>query len=509
MQIDEDEEAEEAVAIENKKRWRRKRNEPPKRQWVLQEQVEFLETMMAKRQKKTDIYPAGKISSRYEGHPDHNPSHYVLFECKTANSKSAASGAAPSIQVTLLPAPPNSNITFAQPAARKGLSMNEAELAIQDQRNQLTRYMMHNKNQNSFLAHHGGKQVDGSKARLMGKLVKVAAKQGADDNDDNDDIMGDLAFRERKGNTKARKELLSSMGDDGVRVDDDGVLGGANDDEFAGKRHFGAFKASEEEKKNAAATDGATSAEKGNAGMAMDDGFYQRDVKAEYEELDYDVEEQFDDDDVDIGETEVITDGGFAQEEDDENEDDEEFEDADNTVTGAAGLASVAGFKAMLAKALNPGAVDANTEAEKEEGNDAGMKDAKKAVGKSKKSSAKADEQASHLEDIFNAAEKFKEKSTAKIEEKEVPKAGDAVEAPTVDADGLRIITLPAVRKEIWLNHGQIPMKRLMKLFDIKKKSSADRQNKFREVVKELCTMKTDPVGGRMLVLKQHYQNMG
>ena len=79
---------------------------------------------------------------------------------------------------------------------------------------------------------------------------------------------------------------------------------------------------------------------------------------------------------------------------------------------------------------------------------------------------------------------------------------------PTVDENGLRIITLPAVRKEIWLNHGQIPMKRLMKLFDIKKKSSPDRQNKFREVVKELCTMKTDPVGGRMLVLKQHYSNM-
>ena len=82
------------------------------------------------------------------------------------------------------------------------------------------------------------------------------------------------------------------------------------------------------------------------------------------------------------------------------------------------------------------------------------------------------------------------------------------IEAQT-DANGLRIVTLEAIRKEIWLNHGSIAMKRLMKLFDIKKKSSPERQNKFREVIKELCTMKTDPIGGRMLVLKQHYSNMG
>jgi hypothetical protein len=78
-----------------------------------------------------------------------------------------------------------------------------------------------------------------------------------------------------------------------------------------------------------------------------------------------------------------------------------------------------------------------------------------------------------------------------------------------VDADGQRLITLGSLRREIWLHHGTIPMKRLMKMFGMKKKSSQDRQNKFREVVKELCTMEQDPIGGRMLVLKQHYSNMG
>ena len=52
-------------------------------------------------------------------------------------------------------------------------------------------------------------------------------------------------------------------------------------------------------------------------------------------------------------------------------------------------------------------------------------------------------------------------------------------------------------------------MKRLMKFFDIKKKIAVEQQNKLREVVKELCTMETDPVDGRMLVLKQHYSAMG
>jgi Ca2+-dependent lipid-binding protein len=77
--------------------------------------------------------------------------------------------------------------------------------------------------------------------------------------------------------------------------------------------------------------------------------------------------------------------------------------------------------------------------------------------------------------------------------------------ANQTDANGQRIISLDAVRREIWLENGSIPMKRLMKIFDVKKKASKERRDRFMEVVKELCTIATDPLAGRMLVLKQHY----
>jgi hypothetical protein len=75
-----------------------------------------------------------------------------------------------------------------------------------------------------------------------------------------------------------------------------------------------------------------------------------------------------------------------------------------------------------------------------------------------------------------------------------------------LDENGLRVITLETVRREISLNQGSISMKRLMKTFGIKKESAPERQNKFREVVKVLRYVETDPVSSdRMLVLKRHY----
>ncbi|CAB9510776.1 expressed unknown protein [Seminavis robusta] len=513
-QIDSDEEAEELAAIENRKRWRRKRNEPPKRQWILQEQVEFLETMIdSKRKKKSDN---AKISSRYEGVPEHNPSHFVLLECKTNGPQfdNNNNGHDHNIQVTLLPAPPNAQIAFAQPASRKGMSMNEAELAILDQRNQMTRYMMHNKNQNSFIAQQ---PVNQSKARLLGRLAKASQKGAfggtseAAENDETDDIMGDITFRDRKGNTKARKELLSTLGD-GVKVDDDGVLGGAHDDEFGGKRRFGAFKAEETDGKAGQAAQG--NSDVGNDGRAMADGFYQRDVKAEYDELDYDIEEQFDDDDVDVGETEVVVESGFAQEEDEEEDGEEEGEGGTEQITGAEGLASVAGFKALLAKAKTGATTDPNQTAEAQaaaNGAEAGKKDPRKEDPKGraalKKSFKAQNEPENHLLKIFKAAEKVKEKS--ELQEKKPPPKQEDDTGNEVDKDGLRIISLQAVRREIWLNHGRISVKRLSKLFDVNKKATKERQNLFRKIVKELCTMEKDPVAGAMLVLKQHYSNMG
>ena len=50
-------------------------------------------------------------------------------------------------------------------------------------------------------------------------------------------------------------------------------------------------------------------------------------------------------------------------------------------------------------------------------------------------------------------------------------------------------------------------MKRLMKIFGIKKKSP-DRINKFRDVVRELCTMRQDKIEGNVLVLKPHYSKV-
>jgi hypothetical protein len=68
--------SDEEVSVEPKKRWKynRRRLEAPKRQWILQEQVDFLETMVSKREKvRVD---GNKISSRYEGVPEHNSSRY-------------------------------------------------------------------------------------------------------------------------------------------------------------------------------------------------------------------------------------------------------------------------------------------------------------------------------------------------------------------------------------------------------------------------------------------------
>lgn len=518
-QDDSDEEAQQQQAERAKKRWRPRRKEIPKRQWILQEQVEFLETMMAKRQQCNGVaaaVPDQTISSRYEGIPEHNPSQYCILEQPTDDPTSTV------LHLTLLPAP-NATITFSQPKARKTLSMSEAEQAIEDQRGKMTRFMMHDK-QKFLHSAAPTPSTSESRKRLFGKLQKVQ-KNDADDEDD-DDIMGDLAFRNRKGSGRARKELLETLGDSNLKVDADGVLGGANDSEFGKGQRFGRFNAADQQDAKAAEGGGggggdedggpAEPSSKGADGLAMADDFYQRDVQAEYEELDYDANEQFDDDDVDVGETEVVVDGsGFA---DDDDEDDLEEDELDDKPSGAEGLASVAGFRLLLAKAR--GEITPEQAAEAAEG--AKLKEKQKEeferrADESKK--RKRNEEDDHLTQIMAAAEKSREEAERKKKEAEAAqeqqpatkqaKLNDDATGVQVDENGQRIITLKAVQKEIWLRHGTIPMKRLMKIFDIKKKTSVERQNKFREVVKELCTMETDPVDGRMLVLKQHYSAMG
>ncbi|GAX17513.1 hypothetical protein FisN_18Lh154 [Fistulifera solaris] len=489
-----DEEDEEDHQQQKKKRWKYNRNHTAQRQWILQEEVDFLETMVAKREKRE----TKKLSSRYEGVPEHNASQYVIFFASENNAFSNhedASDDQPTalLQVRTLPSPLGT-IPFAQPAVRHSYSLAEAENAIQDQRMGI-RTLRPDEFGDAQPVLRIRKTEVGSKSRLLDKLK---AKSANDDVEEGDDVMGDVAYRNRKSGG-ARRELLQDIGE-GILVSEDGVLGGANDAVFGGKERFGELKAEKiatDEQPPGDTDNGNT--ERGADGAAMADDFYTRDVKAEYDELDYDANEQFDDDDVDLGESEMITDEGGFGDDDDEADALDDDEDEQAEVAGAEGLASAAGFKMMLAKARGelPQLVTA-ADLRSDAANSRGDKDA----------GVDADD---HISKIMKAAEKAAAEAGHKIsQEPQISAASSAAPAASiqVDENGFRIISLDAVRREIWLNHGQIPMKRLMKIFDIKKKSTAERQAKFREMVKELCTMVNDPVSGRMLVLKQHYSNM-
>ena len=72
-----------------------------------------------------------------------------------------------------------------------------------------------------------------------------------------------------------------------------------------------------------------------------------------------------------------------------------------------------------------------------------------------------------------------------------------------IGADGKRKITLEAVRREIWLNSGSIKTKKLRNKFDVSTQFP-ERMAVFRKIVQELCTLKKD-ADGTKLVLKQHY----
>jgi len=546
-----DEAAASDAAKKQQQRWKRRKNanEPPQRQWILQEEVDFLETMVARRENKKAAQSSSsssssslhkKLSSRYEGTVEANPSQYVLFLAGSTTTKNQGHDGT-TIVVRSLP-PSNGTIAFAQPAARQTLSLSEAELAIQDQRSGVLRTFHHRVAAASASATANAGTVGGidgennggirrlmlpkkpnnnnSKSRLLNKLKAKAKASGEEDDDDGDDVMGDVAFRNRKGGGAARKELLTSLGD-GITVSDDGVLGGTNDAAFGGRgQRFGHFQAEAAVARDAdaAARGGDDDAmdplsgnngregERGADGAAMTEDFYQRDVQAEYDELDYDANEQFDDDDVDLGESEVVHDtSGYAD--DDEEDEIDDLDVEEEAVTGAEGLATVAGFKLMLAKArgeipLQP--------LEGTEAAAAGMENNADETAKNAGDEPKKDEN-DHIAKIMAAAEKSaqaaKEKA-AKQQNAAAKKATAAASAIQVDENGLRVVSLDAVRREIWLNHGSIPMKRLMKIFDIKKKHGPERQDKFRDVVKELCTMTSDPLGGRLLVLKQHYSNL-
>jgi hypothetical protein len=438
-----------------------------------------------------------KLSNQYHGVVESNASKYVMLSVLPSSATSSAASLPPQTGSSNVVASEKIIIqpifgfhTFSQPYKTASLSMEDAEAAIEKQRNTVTRYMMHGKlssDKNEAAAAiasgvRGGRRMGPapkalSRARLLGKLA------GNEDVDDEDDVMGDIKFETRRGGGRARKELLSSMADEGTTIDDDGVLGGANDVEFGGKRRFGRAAVEKNAEASADKKGGGAAATGFEAG-AMEEGFYQRDVSAEYEALDYDANEQFDDDDVNLGEDEIMDDGGgFAGDfdsGDDQISDDEVSDDG-------LGMATTAGLKAMLAKARGESPVN--------EVADGAAPDATASSQSSNVSEDNTKKAAGVEQSNGTSAPKPQQAAT-----KPIGKEAVGVE---IGADGMRKITLESVRREIWLNSGSIKTTKLMKKFDVTKEFP-ERQAVFKKIVMELCTMKKDADGNK-LVLKQHY----
>jgi hypothetical protein len=532
-----------------KKRWRYNKGPAP-RQWILQQEVEFLETMMAKRQKKSQPQQQqqqqqnGARSTRYEGLPEHNASSYALFALKqrTIHSnkthgaydddddeddpydRASTSSSNPYvISVRCLPTP-QSTIVFQQPAARPVVTLSQAEQIVQDQRaGWTTRLVLPNSNHNinesnhnnntnggggskALLLHRKKPTTTATKSRLLQKLLtkRVPGGGGEDDDkdvDEADDVMGDVAFRLRKGGGAARKELLSSLGD-GLAVSQDGVLGGTNDDAFGGRQRFGKFLASSDDAMLAKRRGADGNAERGADGAAMEDDFYMRDVHAEYEELDYDANELFDDDDVDVGEKEVMNEGENLEGEDNEEDDDIETLEEEEEVSGIEGLATVAGFKKLLAKARGEIVPEVDLSSKKRS----------LSAGSDSKKEGEPDHRTKFTNRIMQERKgpgaPATTTTTAPPPTATTSSSSAMEPAIQTDENGLRIITLDSVRREIWLSLGTIESSRLIKIFSAKKKYGAERSARFKEIVKELCTMVRDPVKGNVLVLKPHYSHM-
>eukprot|EP00984_Skeletonema_dohrnii_P024372 scaffold13491_cov110-Skeletonema_dohrnii-CCMP3373.AAC.1 len=486
-----------------KRRWRRHDARP--RRWVLQEKVEFFEKIAANRRKQkqglnggggsgdTDDEGGNKLSNQYHGVVESNASKYVMLT--VAPSAAAASIPPPQTGSSNVVAPEQITIqpifgfhTFSQPYKTASLSMEDAEAAIEQQRNTVTRYMMHGKQASSDKDEAAAAAIISSgvrgpapkalsRARLLGKLASN------DNIDEGDDVMGDIKFETKRGGGGARKELLSSMADEGLTMDDDGVIGGANDTEFGGKRRFGRAAVDKAAEASANKKGGGGAATGFEAG-AMEEGFYQRDVGAEYEALDYDANEQFDDDDVNLGEDEVMDDGGGFGGDYDSADDVMSDDDSDDDI----GIATSAGLKAMLAKARGESPVN-------EVADGTGAPDAN-AASQSSNGTEDASKKAAGAKQSNGTSASNPPPAAAK------PIAKEAV-GVEIGADGKRKITLEAVRREIWLNSGSIKTKKLRNKFDVSTQFP-ERMAVFRKIVQELCTLKKD-ADGTKLVLKQHY----
>ncbi|KAL7550829.1 hypothetical protein ACHAWF_014034 [Thalassiosira exigua] len=523
-----------------KRRWRR--NDARPRRWVLQEKSEFFERIRRRRQRGSaggaadDDEESRGTSNQYHGVAESNDSKYVLFavaptiDADVPASAPSARTASEQIAVRQI----HGFHTFHQPHKTASLTMEEAEDAIEKRRDVVTRYMMHGKlsaqgNSSEARAALASGVVKGggragtrrlgpapkamSRARLLGRLAG-----GGGGDDDEDDVMGNVRFSSsRGGSSRARRELLSSMGDEGVKADGDGVLGGANDSEFGGRRRFMRVAADKDGDEGGGGSrggkgGGAATTSTGFEAGAMEDGFYQRDVAAEYEALDYDANEQFDDDDVNVGEDEIVDDGGgFGGDYDsgDDNMMDSDEEEEGSDEDGFQGMATSSGMRAMLAKARGESpvdgaaptadATDASAKGASEDGA-AGGKGIDRMLDAAKKTAEEMEKKS--MGDKNQSAAKGATGATLSPDAK--AKAAVGIEK---DKDGKRLITLEAIRREVWLNGGSITSKRLMKKFDVTSKNP-DRQQLFKTIVMELCNMKKDADGSKKLVLKQHYSKI-
>lgn len=475
--------------LSSKKRWRK--NEPPKQHWVLQPMREFTQKFKIKQFKAKDPVAAAKLeqefnaklSKRYHGLPEANSSQYIMLEA-TNDKTNGDTGTASKGFIRVLPM--HGFINFTQPAKFKTLSMQEAEQAISSKKS-LTRYMMHS---NGTL--NGEVPSATRRVRLMEKL------KSGDDTEDAD-VMDDLCFREptRSSTNRATSEILDDLGDGDIKVDADGILGGANDSEFGGKRRFGRIgHISKDETTNKKYKRNASGDAVGIEAAAMQEDFYQRDVGAEYDELDYDPNEQFDDDDVDVGAEEVVFDesGGFAADIDSDSGGDEEEEADDFDMTGfEAGFATSAGMKAMIAKANGE---DIQQPIVVPMIDRRGLRHEANVTSGSDRSDDEMQSDSPQRE--------TQSQSDTSVEVAKSPSTTKTTSAGVqLDENGLRVITKEAVRREIWLHNGSIKIRKLAKVYKISGKASKERQELFKKVCKELCTAKNG-----VFILKQHYSKM-
>jgi len=391
-----------------------------------------------------------RLSNRYEGLNESNPSHYVLFSSSGAESGATAGvQSTPSISVMLT----HGFVSFTQPAKFKTLSMNDAENAIASKN--VSRYMMHSVLGNSERSDngHSGKSSESKDARL--RILNNLSTDG-DGDGDGDNTMLDIAFREQKAGVsiKTRQELLSDFGDADVKVDHDGTLGGANDAEFAGGRRFGQIKNSSKRDRNGDSDKKGKDKSEG----AIEDDFYQQDVGAQFDNVDCDLDALFDNNDeyMGAGQQDDYDLGGSADVEDD----DSDMEEEEELDLGVKSFATKTGMNAI-------------------------MKGDKK------------------IDIPAPAATPVATEPTAPPEKKREERTIPPPDSRQVDEHGLRIISKDAVRREIWLHNGSIQTQELFKKFKTKGKKNRERKKVLVDILLDLCTM-----DGQVLTLKQHYAKM-